>query len=116
VQIKFGKSKNSKGVQRKNAKITIPESKTDIIKRGVTMRMRCCCEVEGTQLANGIKLCPVRVFTSENELEKAGKLSEAGLRKTLHQLLETAGYDSHEEGRDRCLYNFHSSRIGGTQA
>ena len=62
VKVEYGISKDSKGKQRKNARITIPESKTDTIKRGVTMRMRCCCDVEGTQLANGVKLCPVCVF------------------------------------------------------
>jgi hypothetical protein len=50
VKVQYGKSKDSKGNTNKNARITIPESKTDTIKRGVSMRMKCCCHIEGTQL------------------------------------------------------------------
>ena len=97
-------------------RFTIPKSKTDQERHGVTVCTICCCEapvLKALKLKH-VRPCPIHCIPATGWVAMQ-EVKQTVWRTRLHSLCEKAGLPVNSEGRTRALYNLHSFRRGGAQ-
>lgn len=93
--------------------VTVSKSKTDQTGKGVSLCFMCCCSY-GSWSAPGVAFCPVHALDDKN-FKFAQAAPDTDARIAIDTMFEKIGISNNCSQRNRRLYNFHSSRIGGYQ-